>query len=499
MSLRPLVYRCGAKLPGRIGSVLAFASDQADLQAGRVPAGLPGTVERLLRAGDRALSRRDIDRAADLAAKAQILAFHRLYVEQALPARTPDVDREHLAPFRRSTVGTLLFEAETVRRSPSSEERAVAESAGPVPTAPRRGMSGPVRVLVVTVTNWTFIDRVIEASADRDDVEWERLDLAELGLRPTLREPTLTAARLRAALTGERLRTPPVLLRALERCDVVFVEWGHHALAYLSLLDGVGADFGGVPLVARVHRQELDSSYFHLVDVPRVDRWFMIAPHIAERAQELAPRLEEDRIRLVHNVNDLGRFDARKTAQAGRTLLHVGWSRPLKDPEFAFDVLERLLRHDPDWRLQLAGPGPDPSSPDPWSRRILERRRALGDAVVELGHREDMETVLRDTGFLVSTSLSEGSHESVAEGAAAACVPVVRDWPAVRAYGGAASVYPEVWVVNDVEEAVSRILAHGDPEVRTLAGATAREQILRQRDPDAILDEYVGALREVSR
>lgn len=494
MSLRTVAYRCGAKLPGRIGSVLAFASDQADLQAGRVPARLPRTVERLLRAADRALATKDVERAVDLAAKAQILAFHRRYVEQALPARTPDVDRDHLAPFRRSEVGRLLFDAETAAPLAVSD-------VSPRDRADAGGGTEPVplRVLVVTMKNWTFIDRVIEASTDRGDVEWERIDLSELGLQSSLRETPLTRARLRATLTGERLQPPLELARALERCDVVFVEWGHHVLAYMSLLGGIGAEFGGIPLVTRIHRQELDTSYFHLVDVPRVDRWFAIAPHIAERARELAPRLEENRIRLVHNVNDLERFDPDKTELAGRTLLHMGWSRPLKDPEFAFDVLEKLRRHDPDWRLLLAGPGPDPASRNPWSRRVRERRRTLGDAVVELGHREDMEAVLRDTGFLVSTSLSEGSHESVAEGAAAACVPVVRDWPAVRAYGGAASVYPAPWVVRDVEQAVSRILAHADPAARTLAGALAREQIFLERDPDKILEEYVSALREVSR
>ena len=491
MSLKTLAYRCGAVLPGRLGAVLAFAAAQADLHAGSVPARLRSTVERLLSAADRALSRDDVERAVDLAAKAQILAFHHRYVEQALPARTPEVDREHLAPFRASKVGRLLFDAETAAGLPAASE----DDAAAIGGSERDGL----RVLVVTMKNWTFIDRVIEASAARRDVRWERIDLAELGLQPDLRETPLTRARLHAALTGERVTPPAELARALERCDVVLVEWGHHVLAYMSLLEGVGADFGGVPLATRVHRQELDTSYFHLVDVPRVDLWFAIAPHIAERARELLPRLREERVRFVHTDNDLERFDARKTASAGRTLLHMGWARPLKDPEFAFDVLERLLQHDPAWRLLLAGPGPDPASHDPWSRRVRERRIALGDSVVELGHRHDMEVVLRDAGFLVSTSWSEGSHESVAEGAAAACVPVVRNWPAVRAYGGAATVYPDAWVVDDVDSAVERILAHADPATRTRAGESAREQIRRERDPDAILDDYVDALQGILR
>lgn len=481
---RRLGFRIASLAPGRIGAVAAFAADQARLQAGLEPERLHRTVHRLLREADRALAQQDLDVAADLAAKAHILAFHRHHVETALPVRDAEVDREHLAPFRRSAVGRLLH----------------GSSAAAGSTTGARTLEGdvrsPLRVLVVAFRNFTFIERVITESTARGDIEWRRLDLADLDLAPFLREGPLTRARLLAAVKGERLQPPPELARALEECDVVLVEWGHHALAYMSLLDGVGADFGGVPLVTRLHRQELDTAYVHLVDVPRVDRWLFIATHIARRAQVVIPELGQQRVRLVHNVNDLTRFTPEKSEGAGRTLLHVGWSRPLKDVEFAFDILERLHAEDPTWRLLLAGPGPGTATPTPWASRVLERRSALGDAVVELGHRDDMEVVLREAGFLLSTSLSEGSHESVAEGAAAACVPVVRNWPVVRAYGGAASEYPQSWVVDDVDAAVGRIRSLAEPRERDRAGRTARETILQQRRPAAILDDYARVLRE---
>lgn len=485
---RRLGYRIASLAPGRLGAVAAFAADQACLHAGVEPERLDRTVQRLLDAADRSLAQQDLDRAADLAAKAHILAFHRHHVETSLPVRDVEVDQEHLAPFRRSQVGRLLHGT----TAPGSDATGSA-TGDPLLAGPGRS---PLRVLVVAYRNFTFIERVITESTARGDIAWQRLDLADLGLAPFLREGPLTRARLHAAVSGERVQPPPELARALEECDVVLVEWGHHALAYMSLLDGVGADFGGVPLVTRLHRQELDTAYVHLVDVPRVDRWLFIATHIARRAQVVIPGLGRQRVRLVHNVNDLSRFTAEKSEGAARTLLHVGWSRPLKDVEFAFDILERLRVEDPSWRLLLAGPGPATDTPTPWTTRVLERRRALGDAVVELGHRDDMEAILRDAGFLLSTSLSEGSHESVAEGAAAACVPVVRNWPVVRAYGGAASEYPQSWVVDDVGAAVARIRSLAEPGTRDRAGQEARRTILEQRRPGTILDDYASVLQE---
>lgn len=476
-------------LPGARGAAAAFVAERAALGTGPASARTERTIDRLLAEADRALDGGDLEVAADLATKAQLLAFDPARLAALAPRHAPATDDAVVAPFRRSVTGRLLhgplpLPLPVLPSPPSSSE-------------PAAGHDGPLRLLVVAYRNLTFIERVLVPLRARDDVTVQVLDLEDLDLAATLREGPLTAARLRAARDGRRLAPPPALAEALAACDAVLVEWGHRTLAYMSLLEGVGAAAHGVPLLARVHRYELDTPYIHLVDTARVDDWIFIAGHIARRVRHQLG-LAEDRVHLVPNVGDLDRFAAAKEAGAERVLVHDGWARPRKDAGFALDVLEALHADDPSWRLLLLGPPPGTTGTDDAvraARALRERVAALGDAVVPLGQRDDMDAVLARAGFVLSTSRSEGSHELVAEAAAAACVPVVRDWPDDVAYGGAASVYPGPWVVADREEAVARIRALADPAARTSAGREARERILADRDPGRVIEEFLRVVR----
>jgi hypothetical protein len=67
---------------------------------------------------------------------------------------------------------------------------------------------------------------------------------------------------------------------------------------------------------------------------------------------------------------------------------------------------------------------------------------------------------LTDVGVILSTSVREGSHCGLMEGAASGAVPVVRDWPFFAGRpNGARTLYPADWVVANPEEAAERVLA----------------------------------------
>lgn len=67
--------------------------------------------------------------------------------------------------------------------------------------------------------------------------------------------------------------------------------------------------------------------------------------------------------------------------------------------------------------------------------------------------------MLRRVGVILSTSRFEGTHEALLQGAASGALPVVRNWPELRAWGGPASIYPPEWVVDSPQAAAARILA----------------------------------------
>lgn len=470
------------------GARCAFIAARDALDAGHRAPSLEQAIERLLGHADEQIGKGDVTGAADPASKALHLLFHPARAAQIAPGRSPEEDRRRLEALRRSRTGSLLMSGD------EEEAEGTAVSSGLL-VADETGPALPISVLVVGHRNLLFADRLVAELSDLPELDLQRLDLSDLGLDEDVRLQPLTRARLRGLVEGERLQPPRALADKIEQADVILAEWGNHSTAYMSMLEGVGARSGGVPLVSRVHRFEIDTAYFHLVDLQSVDHWLFIAPHIRDRALRLRP-IDRSRTTLVANINDLERFTADKDAGAERTLLHTDWSRSTKDVDFAFDVLERLHEDDRRWKLLLVGSCPTTATPH--GRHALERVSAFGDRVEILGRSDDIPSVLRRAGFVVSTSLAEGSHEVVAEGAAAACVPVVRDWPENRADGGASGIYPPSWVIRTPLEAAQRILDHADPDRRADEGSRARSFILRDRDPARIRRDYCAALRRAA-
>jgi hypothetical protein len=107
----------------------------------------------------------------------------------------------------------------------------------------------------------------------------------------------------------------------------------------------------------------------------------------------------------------------------------------------------------------------------------LEQPDVAG-AVERVAFTPDVAALLQDVGWVVSSSVRESLHMAVIEAAASGAVPVVRDWPMLKAYDGPRRLFPTDWVVDDLDAAVSRVRAtapdrdgHG-----AAAAATAKER-----------------------
>lgn len=87
--------------------------------------------------------------------------------------------------------------------------------------------------------------------------------------------------------------------------------------------------------------------------------------------------------------------------------------------------------------------------------RRLEEDSLLKDAVIFDAHGNDMPEWYAGIDYVLSTSDFESFHFTVADGAAAGCVPVVLPWE------GADEIYPRDWVVRDVSRAVERVKEGG--------------------------------------
>ncbi|MEV6791367.1 hypothetical protein AB0M87_05060 [Streptomyces sp. NPDC051320] len=117
-------------------------------------------------------------------------------------------------------------------------------------------------------------------------------------------------------------------------------------------------------------------------------------------------------------------------------------------------------------------------------------------AVHRLGPCDDVPSVPAGVGVILSSSVREGCHVGLMEGAASGAVPVVRDWPFVAGRPHSArTLFPEDWVVTSPQQAADRILAVTESEsTRSLHGRAASRYALSQWDWTAVQGDYDSLL-----
>lgn len=253
--------------------------------------------------------------------------------------------------------------------------------------------------------------------------------------------------------------------RSLARpADIVFCEWClGNALWYSE------RKTDHQRLFIRLHRQEFygraKGEFLSRVDWDVVDAAIVIAPYYKGLLTELTD-LDPNDVHFIPNLFDTGRFARRKSAGVRHNLGLVKYTRR-KRPDLAFQILTRLAESDSRFSLHIIGKKPE-EIPWLWKRpeerlpvhQFLEsvRQSELRDSVVIHPYTEDMPSWFSNIGFVLSTSDSEGSHQAVAEGMAAGCVPVIRDWP------GADQLYPRRFVFSTIDEAVQLVSAACEPD-----------------------------------
>jgi glycosyltransferase involved in cell wall biosynthesis len=457
----------------------------AELDAGEVP----DSAELAVAASDlMAIADRHVEGSAPAKAARWLRCALDLLLHRALHCD------DLVSPFADDAAGFLA----PLHGSRTYRALKPAPGAGEDRPRPRARAGGrPLRLLFVTGTHVHFLRPVLERYADREDVEIRHLDIgrpaADAQAFPSLAALTVERLTRLAGSAQPRQLGPAAALDLLAWADTVFVEWCDNAAVWASL-----AAPPGTRLVVRLHSVEALSVHPHLLDWSRVDDLVLVSAPLEALLGAVAPATADVRRHVLPNPIRLAEMPADKLPEADRTVGMVGWSSPVKDPVFALDVLARLREHDPAWRLVLLG-APFPASQRPrsvaYQHRFEERLRAdpeFAAAVVRLGH---VSPVARpDVGFVLSCSLREAFPVGIMEGTAGAAVPIFRNWPVLRTYGGPRALVPAEWVVEDVEAAVARILAHADPARRTEAGLLARRIILDRYDWSTCAARYDALL-----
>lgn len=476
--------RAARHLPGTIGGLGVYFSAQDRLDAVGREHTWRRDVDELLARSDRALAAGRIDAALNWFDKALRISYHPALHNSggSLLASDP---RAFLAPLRRSRTGAVLFDEQI--------------APGSVPQRPAhrsRDAGDPLRVIVIAQRNWTFITPILDELRESGRYEILEVEVDDLPAGGIPDREQLLRGRFDLATTGQRLATPARIADGFDWADVALVEWGHHVLTWVTLLDRAPRR-----LVARYHRFETFTPFPLLHDHAQVDLTLHVSQPVANLLDAIVPAASATPTRYVANLLSRGLGAPPEGTPDIHRLVQIGWSHPIKDVMFTLEVIERLRRHDTRYRLQLVGPGlpVDARDATPYQQQVRRRIESLGPAGVDvLGVRQDVPVILSEAGFVLSSSYQEGTHEAVMEGLAAGCPAVIRDWPDFARYGGAATLYRDDWVVADVDSAVQRILELQDPQRYAEESRQAREWVVRKRDPEVVLTAYDEALADVS-
>ncbi|MFV0426001.1 MAG: glycosyltransferase [Beutenbergiaceae bacterium] len=455
---------------------LAAARALAQLDAGDVPEDFDDVVEATLTEADRHLDAGDVRPAAARLTDALALCYHPARHFGATPSPLLANHQGFAAPFQRSSAMRILLE------DPRPQRR-----------LPRKGRTE--RLLVLAYDNVSFINPIV-AEYRAAGVEVRVLDLADEGPASSLTLRALVTARLRYGLDGTRTPLPEHLCDDFAWADTIFVEWGHRALVWVSLLRGIEA-----PVLTRVHRYEALTPMPLLTVWSSVERAVFIAPAIASVVHATAPAITTSGTEslVVPNRLELARLPQDKLPEADHTLALIGWNKMVKDPAWALDVLAALRATDDRWRLLLVGEQRSPDSLDAsfdYHEELTRRIVKLKDAVEVTGFTEDVAGTLRRVGVILSTSRFEATHESLLQGAASGALPVVRNWPELRTWGGPGAIFPADWIVDSPQAAAARILAASPHPPASQAANSAREWARGHMDWTVVRPVFEAALLE---
>ncbi|WP_462418711.1 glycosyltransferase [Kytococcus sp. Marseille-QA3725] len=326
---------------------------------------------------------------------------------------------------------------------------------------PRPAAGTSPRVLLLPGTYGRFEQPVVQALQDAGCTV-DLLDLTEVAPQLTsrlVRAESMEAVR-RLVTDGEH-GLPADVVDRIRRADVLWAEWADLPAVWLSHLAGEHQR-----LVLRVHSLDALDPWLHLVRWASVDALVAVGAPVARVALGvLGARTDLPPVHVIGHVVDDRWTAVPTTEDSHRRLVMVKWGRRVKDPLRALELLARLREHDPAWRLRLIGEHvSEAGEAGDYAQKFATRAAAedVRGAIEYVPQTDDVAAHLSGCGFVLSTSRRESFHLGLVEAAASGCVPVVRDWPVFARRGGARDVVPTDWVVDGVDGAVERVLAHSD-------------------------------------
>jgi glycosyltransferase involved in cell wall biosynthesis len=193
------------------------------------------------------------------------------------------------------------------------------------------------------------------------------------------------------------------------------------------------------------------------VDWRKADKLILVNQNVAQVLDQLH-NIHVDR-EIIHNGVDLKRFTAPENKACGKKICSLGYINYKKNPALLLYCFKAIHNWDPEFKFYIAG-----QHQDPRIKIYMDHMLGRLDIPVYLENWiDDVPAYLRDKDFVISTSLFESFHYSIAEGMASGVLPLVHAWP------GSENIYPPEYLFDTPEDCVRLLMRMSGSDRKKLA------------------------------
>ncbi len=271
---------------------------------------------------------------------------------------------------------------------------------------------------------------------------------------------------------------------AVNWADIIWLDWANEIAIFVT---------NHLPLpppkvvICRIRSYEIFSGYLPQINWSKVSRVVYVADHVQRIAHEICPSLVNQPPSLVIKNGlalDPFRFDIR---EPGFNLAVVGFINHKKNPPMWIEILSRLVRIDPRYKVKVAGELQDPRYK--YYLQHMIAKLELKGHIEFFGHVKDIPGWFEkeEINYLLSTSVFESFGYNMAEAMAMGIRPLIYSFP------GAEELWPQDCLFATTDELIDMIRDDKD------YNSKAYRQFVEQRYPlQKQLDRFDRLIKEIN-
>jgi glycosyltransferase involved in cell wall biosynthesis len=191
-------------------------------------------------------------------------------------------------------------------------------------------------------------------------------------------------------------------------------------------------------------------------------------------------------VTIIHTGVDTEKFRIPKSKKYGKRICSIGYINYKKNPALLLYCFKAIHDYDNAYSFHIAGEHQDPRI-QIYFEHLIPR---LNIPVTFDGWVKDIPSYLEDKDYVISTSLFESFHYSIAEGMASGVIPLIHDWM------GAEDLYPREFIFTTPDSCL-QLVKSIEKSDRVVLGQECRQHIIAHYDQEIQLGKIMDVMNKV--